>query len=147
MATSMERDDLICPSAPENAEGARVIGIVMGSADRPRVEALREPLPITDELLQLTIAGKCAEHRCKHFVERSCSLATRIVSLLPEVVEKLPVCAVRDQCRWFDQEKEAACRRCPQIVRDMWQYTEVMARAANPDSPAQGEPVRSEGNP
>jgi hypothetical protein len=146
MAAPVERSDLLCPSAPESLAGARVIGIVQGTSDRPHVDLLREPIPLTSELLQqvapvqpgevFRIAGNCAGSACKHYAGKSCTLATRIVRLLPEVVERLPVCAIRQSCRWFDQEGAAACRRCPQVVRDSWPYTPGLAEAADPTVPA-----------
>jgi hypothetical protein len=32
------------------------------------------------------------------------------------VVDGLPACTIRRECRWFRQEGRAACQRCPQIV-------------------------------
>src|SRR6266436_4777410 len=51
-----------------------------------------------------------------HFDGTDCPLATRLVQLIPAVVESLPACRIRPHCRWFLQEGSAACRVCPQVV-------------------------------
>jgi hypothetical protein len=32
------------------------------------------------------------------------------------VVDSLPPCTIRKECRWFAQEGAAACMRCPEIT-------------------------------
>jgi hypothetical protein len=39
-----------------------------------------------------------------------------VVQILPVVVDALPPCTIRNNCRWFSQEGEAACKRCPEIT-------------------------------
>jgi hypothetical protein len=87
---------------------------------------LHPPAPATDAVLAMTaplkptevyrLAATCAEHRCPHFDGADCQLATRIVSRLPPVVDALPPCVIRKDCRWFSQEGGAACLRCPEIT-------------------------------
>jgi len=36
--------------------------------------------------------------------------------MLPPVVDSLPPCTIRKECRWFAQEGAAACMRCPEIT-------------------------------
>jgi hypothetical protein len=36
--------------------------------------------------------------------------------MLPPVVDSLPPCVIRKECRWFAQEGAAACMRCPEIT-------------------------------
>jgi hypothetical protein len=62
----------------------------------------------------------------QHFDGANCGLATRIVSILPAVVEQLPDCQIRSDCRWFRQEGAAACRRCPQISTVNYEASEAM---------------------
>ena len=62
------------------------------------------------------LAGTCAEHKCPHFDGADCRLATRVVQLMPPVVDALPPCLIRKQCRWYAQEGGAACTRCPEIT-------------------------------
>jgi hypothetical protein len=62
------------------------------------------------------LAATCAEHKCPHFDGADCRLATRVAKMLPPVVDSLPPCVIRKECRWFSQEGAAACMRCPQVT-------------------------------
>ena len=62
------------------------------------------------------LAATCAEHKCPHFDGADCRLATRVAKMLPPVVDSLPPCVIRKECRWFAQEGAAACLRCPEIT-------------------------------
>ena len=72
----------LCPSAQPDMEGAVAFGVVGGTAEEPVVSYLREPLPVTPELLQLArpvrptevfrFAAPCAEGGCRHFDGESC---------------------------------------------------------------------------
>jgi hypothetical protein len=79
----------------------------------PEVLAMSAPLKPTEVF---RLAATCAENKCPHFDGRDCRLATRIVQILPAVVDTLPPCIIRKECRWFSQEGGAACRRCPEIT-------------------------------
>lgn len=117
---------LRCPSAQPAMTDAQVLGVVSHDGDGPRVAYLNEFVAVTDELLALSapsrpgevfrLAARCEASRCTHFDGERCALATRIVTMLPEVTERLPPCAIRANCRWYQQEERAACMRCPQIV-------------------------------
>jgi hypothetical protein len=126
-------------------EGGVVFGVVGGTAGRPRLAYLDEPRPVTDGLLALCvpalptavlrIGAPCVGHGCRHFDGSDCRLATRIVQLLPSVVEGLPACRLRPDCRWWQQEGKAACLRCPQVVTDTCDTPELMRRVADPNTP------------
>jgi hypothetical protein len=62
------------------------------------------------------LSARREEKKCTHFEGHACQLAVRIAKMLPEVVDYLPACNIRPDCRWFRQEGRAACVRCPQIV-------------------------------
>jgi hypothetical protein len=121
-------------------KGSRVLGVVGGTAEAPDVAYLNETLPVTPELLAaaapveptevLRFAAFCEQSACRHFRENRCSLATRIVQILPAVAEALPPCTIRPTCRWFGQEGKAACLRCPQIVTLSYEPNEAFQRAA-----------------
>jgi hypothetical protein len=55
---------------------------------------------------------------------------TRIVNILPAVVDALPVCLIRSTCRWYEQEGHSACVRCPQVVTELADPTDDFRRAA-----------------
>jgi len=132
----------LCPSAQPEMVGSVVLGVVGGTVNEPRVAYLSEPLPVTDELLALSspvkpteifrFAAPCEGNACQHFDGSNCRLATRIVQLLPAVVEVLPPCRLRPNCRWWQQEGKAACVRCPQIVTQIYHPSEQQRQAANP---------------
>jgi hypothetical protein len=127
----------LCPSAQPGMENCRVLGLVdlglvdseaRSDADKPapRIVYLNEILPATTDVLALSaplkptevfrLSATCEEHKCPHFDGVDCRLATRIVQTLPAVVDKLPPCTIRKDCRWFSQEGAAACHRCPVIT-------------------------------
>jgi hypothetical protein len=69
---------------------------------------------------------------CRHFDGTDCRLAQRIVSMLPTVVDILPVCPLRSNCRWWQQEGKAACLRCPQVVTKTYHPSEQLRQVATP---------------
>jgi hypothetical protein len=132
----------LCPSAQPEMEGSVVFGIVGGTAELPQVGYLATAQPVTEELLALTqpvdptevfrIAAPCAETACRHFDGLKCQLAVRAAQMLPIVVDRLPPCSIRPNCRWWQQEGKAACMRCPAITTEMYQPTEQQRQAADP---------------
>jgi hypothetical protein len=105
---------------------AMVLGVVQQDGRRPVVEYLNARLLATPEVLAMSaplkptevfrLAATCAEHKCPHFDGADCRLATRVAKMLPPVVDSLPPCVIRKECRWYFQEGPAACMRCPQIA-------------------------------
>lgn len=119
----------LCPSAQPGMDQCRVLGIVdhdQSASSAPRIVYLNQILPATDDVLALSaplkptevfrLSATCAEHKCPHFNGTDCRLATRVVQMLPAVVDALPPCTIRKDCRWFSQEGAAACHRCPEIT-------------------------------
>jgi hypothetical protein len=121
---------ILCPSAQPHCEDAQVFGVVGGTADTPAVAYLSTPQPVSDELMQLSkplrpgevfrIAAPCACSGCGYFASEvsKCRLVEKVVQWMPIVVDKLPPCAIRPECRWWQQEGKAACVRCPQVVTE-----------------------------
>ncbi len=132
----------LCPSAQPEMEGSVVFGVVGGTAEEPRLAYLTEPQPVTPAVLALSdpvkpteifrFAAPCAGSRCMHFDGSKCRLATKTVELVPVVVDVLPLCRIRAQCRWWRQEGNAACMRCPFIVTENYQPSEEVRQAADP---------------
>ena len=131
---------LMCPSAQPGMRRLRLLGVVEFTEDGPRVAYLNEDVPLTEELLAqaapaqptevFRLAAHCEERRCTHFDGTRCKLATRIVEMLPAVVDALPLCLIRSSCRWFEQEGRDACLRCPQIVTESSEVSADYERAA-----------------
>lgn len=117
---------LKCPSAQPGMGDVQVLGVVSRDGEQARLAYLDEPVAATPEILELAapvavsevfrLSARCEEKRCTHFDGSRCQLAVRIAKMLPEVVDSLPPCNIRRDCRWFRQEGRAACLRCPQIV-------------------------------
>ncbi len=117
---------LSCPSAQPDMVDARIFGVVDGSVDEPRVAYLERPVAL-DATARASLgdlgptrvfrlAAQCEPHACAHFNGATCSLARRVVEHLSPVVDALPACRVRVNCRWFEEQGPAACLRCPQVV-------------------------------
>ena len=125
-----------------------MFGVVTGTVEEPGVAYFKEPLPITDELTKLSdsvtptevfrIASPCATKGCQHFDGKDCRLAQRIVEKLPAVVEELSPCSIRKNCRWWQQEGKAACMRCPQVITDNYNASELIREVATPTVVLQG---------
>ncbi|MBD2451313.1 nitrogen fixation protein [Nostoc sp. FACHB-152] len=130
----------LCPSARPELEDSIVFGLISGTVTEPRVAYLKQPLPVTDELLEkaspvtpteiFRTAAPCATKKCQHFDGQNCRLATRVAEKLPTVVTELPACSIRRDCRWWQQEGKAACMRCPQIITDNYNSSELMQEVA-----------------
>ena len=129
----------LCPSAQTGMENCRILGVVLNEVPQegpiPRIVYLNELLPATAEVLALSaplkptevyrLSATCAEHKCPHFDGADCKLAARIVNILPAVVDALPPCTIRKDCRWYSQEGGAACRRCPEITTLSYDLSET----------------------
>ena len=133
---------LRCPSAQPGMRDLKVLGVVERTEEGPRVASLREDVAASAPLLEeakplrptevFRMTAVCEHQRCVHFSGNRCELAGRVVSILPAVVDALPVCMIRAECRWFAQEGRAACLRCPQVVTESTDASEDFVRAARP---------------
>lgn len=123
----------------------RLLGVVEFTEEGRRLAYLNEDVAVTEDLLReaqpaqptevFRFSGECEQQRCTHFDGTHCQLATRIVQILPPVVDALPVCLIRSSCRWFEQEGRAACMRCPQVATESSDATDEYRRAALPAAP------------
>jgi hypothetical protein len=132
-------------------ESSVVFGVVGEGRESALLGYLNRALPVTREVLALAdpvepteifrIAAPCAGHACGHFDGSNCRLAARLVRLLDPVVDTLPPCTVRPGCRWWQQEGKAACLRCPQIVSETVNPSELLRRVADPGPSPESHPV------
>lgn len=96
--------DLLCPSAQPDMEGARIFGVLSGTPEEPRVAYLTPGVEVDGDVALglgelaptqvFRYAARCGQGRCCHFDGQRCTLAQRIVSQLPIVVDALPVCQI-----------------------------------------------------
>jgi hypothetical protein len=131
----------LCPSAQPDMENCRVLAVVQpAETGGSMMVYLNQILPATKEVLAMAapmqptaifrLAATCEESKCSHFDGTNCRLATRIVERMPEVVDTLPPCLIRKECRWYSQEGGAACRRCPQVTTVNYNATEELQEVA-----------------
>jgi hypothetical protein len=133
---------LLCPSAQPDMDDAVAFGVIGGSADAPRVQYLRRPLPVVPELLALAdpveatevfrFAAPCAESACQHYQDHRCQLASRVTALIEGSSFGVPRCGIRPRCRWWREQGVAACHRCPVIVTKRYAASPLMRDAAGP---------------
>lgn len=137
-----DKSQPLCPSAQPQMADSVVFGVVGGTVEEPRLSYLKDPQPVTEEILKLSdpvqptevfrFAAPCAGSACQHFDGTDCGLAKKTVELLPQAVDRLPPCRLRPKCRWWRQEGRAACMRCPVIVTENYQPTAEQRQAADP---------------
>jgi hypothetical protein len=118
----------------------QILGVISRDAEEPRLTYPDEAMPAAPETLELAapldvsqvfrLSARCEEKKCTHFDGSHCQLAARIARMLPEVVDHLPACNIRPDCRWFRQEGRAACVRCPQIMTGMNEADELWQAVA-----------------
>lgn len=133
---------LSCPSAPPEIPGAVAFGIVDHAANPPEVRYLDEPVPITEELLELAapleprevfrVGAPCQTDRCTHWSGHDCQLVERIVKLVPVGSLVTPPCQIRPTCRWYAQAGRSACARCVHVVTKDGDPADEMRMAATP---------------
>jgi len=134
--TASNGRELLCPSSRGTLKDSVLIGVVTSHADGPRIVPTERAMPVTPEILRMAepvgpsevfrFASPCQAGRCPHFHNEACQLAVRSVDLLQSVVDELPKCSIRRDCRWFQQEGPAICKRCPQVVTDQFAPSQTM---------------------
>lgn len=115
-----------CPSAQPDMLDARIFGVRSGTVDEPRTAYLERGVEVDEALVEgldgveptevFRYAARCEESRCSHFDGARCTLARRLRAYLRPVTAALPPCTVRASCRWYAEEGEEICYRCPQVV-------------------------------
>lgn len=134
--------ETLCPSSRPEVAKSVAFGVIGGTVEKPHVTYLKQPVTITEDLIAKTApvtpaevlrsAAPCAVKGCQHFDGANCRLAMQIVEQLPTVTDALPPCSIRRDCRWWQQEGKAACMRCPQVVTDNYNPSELMRQAVAP---------------
>lgn len=134
---------MLCPSAQPAMEDSFVFAVVAGTVESPRAEYLKQRVS-TEKALSILppevtanevyrVAAPCAEAGCQHYTGNACSLAKRLVQLLPAIDEPLHRCLIRNRCRWWAEQGAEACRRCSQIVTQAAPVHPILVQIALPD--------------
>jgi hypothetical protein len=117
----MGKEKFLCPSAPM-CKGSKLLGIVNAENE---IDIIEKPIDIDNGFTESASKGRAPEQRfrfvnscvkegCQQWDGSSCS----VVKIVLDKIEKknwkneLPVCGIRDECRWFTQEGANACKVC-----------------------------------
>jgi hypothetical protein len=135
-----------CPSAQPDMDGARVFAVVCGTPEKPTVAYLDQAHPVTQELLAMAapvsptevfrFTTTCGAAECRHFdsTRDACRLAEKAIRIFPAAVQRLAHCAIRTDCRWWQQEGPEGCKRCAQVVTTNHSLTAELIQLANPET-------------
>ena len=142
MEEFVREETSLCPSARPELADSVVFGVISGTVKQAHVAYLKQPQPMTDELIAkvspvtpaevFRVAAPCANSGCQHFNGKDCGLVMRVLEKMPAVTDKLPPCSIRRDCRWWQQESKAACIRCPQIITDNYNPSKFIREVATP---------------
>jgi len=130
----MKNKNLSCPSSIAN-EHAKIIGIKLNE----EVNILPQLLPVTNEFLKLAnkdntmlkdfrFTNKCIESSCNKWNGNKCGLVDKLIEKIETQASKIPLCSIRQSCRWYSQKGFDACIICEKITYEM--ENEVFAIAA-----------------
>lgn len=128
------KESILCPSSRAQ-KGARLLGIRQADG---QVAILPQPLLINDAFIeaaskhspaeqQFRFTNKCVESGCRQWTGSRCTVADSVLSVMNElaVSNELPACAIRQQCRWFNQNGADSCKVCSFVITattsDDWQ--------------------------
>ncbi len=131
---------VLCPSAPA-APGAALVGVVEAGG---RVVNLITPLRVEAGFVESAVAAglplerrfrfaaPCQQGRCGHWAGHECGLIGPLRQAASDLgqgaAQALPPCAIRAQCRWWQQSGRDACAVCSLVVTD--QRSPAMAPAS-----------------
>lgn len=127
MKTSADSEQVLCPSS-KCEDGAQLLGIVKHDG---HVDMMQHPLPVTKDAAsamqkkgnaeeRFRFAGKCIKTGCSQWTGSRCGVIDNVLENILDKVNSalLPECAIRPQCRWFNQNGADACKVCPYVITD-----------------------------
>ena len=67
--------------------------------------------------------NKCIEGGCKQWNGKDCNVTEKVVQFLDglPIQETLPTCSIRNDCRWYIQKRDVACKTCSLFVTEVVQ--------------------------
>ena len=126
MPSTTAQAPVLCPSSTMK-EGAILLGIAMPDGS---IAFARDRIVVDENFVRSAQIGgspesrfrfssPCVKGACKQWVNNRCSVIDEVLEIVAErQVEELPVCSIRSQCRWFDQQGAVACMACPLVITD-----------------------------
>lgn len=123
------QESIRCPSN-RCKPGSELLGI---RQDDGSVAILPQPLYIDEHFIEqvskdemppeqrFRFTNKCVESGCNQWNGKGCGVIDRVVQHLQDVpaLAQLPVCGIRQQCRWFRQHQFNACKVCRFIITEI----------------------------
>jgi hypothetical protein len=116
-----------CPSAP-CVEGALLVGV---KAESGRLAYVQPPTRVdADFVARAHAKGRpearfrfslpCIEGGCPQWTGTGCGVVDHVIDEVgaQQAAARLPACAIRRTCRWYDQRGAEACAVCPLVVAD-----------------------------
>ena len=119
---------ILCPSA-RCKDGALVLGIVLANktiayADRrlqlnsTQAEEMRSGAISPEK--RFRFSSPCAQQGCGQWSSGKCGVIEEVLTAPPppSLPRELPVCSIREQCRWLVQRGAEACSVCRYVITD-----------------------------
>lgn len=122
----MEEYSYMCPSAALTPQ-SYLLGVLNTNGV---TDFLGGPVPITEDMLQtfhhisdpenyFRFTRRCYSNGCAQWSDGKCSAASALVRSDSEARSApLDDCGIQSFCRWRDQEGDAVCGFCKNVVRD-----------------------------
>jgi hypothetical protein len=123
----MENKLSLCPSAPCK-EDAILLGIVNRDG---KVSFASKKIVVDSGFVEIAHGGRtpgkrfrfsapCMKNGCEQWSQGRCRVIDEAIRIFgTRDPDELPKCAIRDQCRWFQQCGAAACSICPEVITDL----------------------------
>lgn len=122
-------DKKACPSS-KCKTGSQLLGV---RQDDGTVAILPEPIQIDEHFIALANNGdsnatqhfrftnKCVESGCSQWNGKACGVIENLVTHLDAlpVRSELPACAIRTNCRWYQQQGANACKVCIFVITEI----------------------------
>jgi hypothetical protein len=121
-------EKFLCPSS-KCKDGAELIGIVKEDG---HVDMLRKPMQVDQHFVDIASQGrrpesrfrfsnKCIKCGCAQWTGSRCGIIDKILDNVQDPPQQgsLPECAIRPNCRWFNQQGANACKICPFVITDV----------------------------
>ncbi len=133
-----ESRDYSCPSAPSNGEDAQLLGVVLGTPEKPEVVYVSRDVDASvDEVLGqvdptilptriLRFSARCQNGGCAQFDGHGCRLGRDIAKLMAPASDTPPPCNIRKSCRWYAENGPSVCLRCSRVVTTVTASDELM---------------------